>query len=207
MKIAVPYDSGGSTVSVPKEDMLTWAGPNAMKVDTMYSAAWWAQRGFSNWIICGKGHDANHAACIPYTLSYTGTPTRLRVGLRILVTNSRVRTFRWALTTARADQLFRGKGPVSDQVAVAQGTFTPAYTKQTSWQTFDFWTGSIPASGYLYLWRTSNSYGNIHVEDATLQAFVATSQTVWRDATPYIYDNGWKQATPYIYDNGWQSGG
>ena len=202
--IAVPEDTGTGQVSIAKADMLCWNGPNAMKEKTFHSPSWWASRGFANLAICGKGHDANHATCIPFTLTASGTPTRLQMRLRIMVTNSRMRTFRWALTSQRDDTKFLGRGPSKSSYVLSQGVFTAAKSNTTDWQTFDLWTSDIPAVGFLYLWRTSNSYGNIHVEGATLEVFVATSQTVWHQATPYVYDEGWQEATPKIYDNTWK---
>ncbi len=200
MKIRIPSDveSSAGDISIPKSSMLTWAGPNAMKVKTFYSAAWWHQRGFSNWILCGSGHDAKHSACIPFTIPYIGTPTRMKLRLRILVTNSRVRTFRWAFATARADSAFLGCGAAKSNVVTDQGEFTAKYHKGTEWQEFILWSENIPQSGYLYLWRTSNSYGNIHIEGATMEVYVATSASDWRSADLYVYDEGWKKATPYI---------
>lgn len=202
--IAVPNDTGTGQVTITKANSLCWNGPNAMKEKNFHSPSWWASRGFANLAVCGKGHDANHAVCIPFTLTAQGTPTRLQMRLRIMVTNSRARTFRWALTSQRDDTKFLGRGASKSQYVLAQGKFTAERSKQTGWQTFDLWTSDIPSSGYLYLWRTSNSYGNIHVEETTLEVYVASSQTVWHQATPYIYDGGWKPATPKIYNNTWR---
>ena len=204
MNFAIHKDGGTGQVSISKSYMLTWNGPNAMKENNFHPASWWAQRGFQDLILCGKGWDANHSACIPFSFSFAGVPTRVVMRLRIMVTNSRSRTFRWGFTDQRADSLFLGRGDVNSPLVYSQGIFTPEYNGGTNWQEFDLWAVNVPQSGYLYLWRTSNSYGNIHVEGATLEVFTESSSTVWKTATPYIYDNGWKGATAYIYDNGWK---
>lgn len=202
VQLAVPTDALSASVSVAKADMLTWNGPNAMKEKGFHSASWWASRGFANLILCGSGHNAMHAACIPYSVSFAGTPTRIRLGLRILVTNSRTRTFHWALADARDDTRYLGKGWTKSAHAVAQGKLTAARQTGTQWQYFDLWGSSVPADGFIYLWRTASAYGNVHIEGASLDVYCATSATLWHEAQAYVYDGGWKPAVPHVYRNG-----
>lgn len=117
----------------------------------------------------GEGTDDYNAMMIPLSgFSFSGKSVWLKLSMYVMTSNAENRTFRWAITTSRANEsVYRGSGAVTDANQLAQGTFSTTYTGGGfSWQTFILECDSIPANTplYLYMWRNNTTYGNIHVE-------------------------------------------
>lgn len=149
--------------------------------------------------VVGQGVDGYSCAMIPCYMPFYGSSTKVRVRLSPYVTNSKVKTFRWAITNERDDNSFISSSPSTSSKVLAQGTFTASESQRD----YDFPVKNLPSLFYIYLWRYSGSYGNIHINSPTVTVYYNSEGEGWIDATPYVYTNsGWKAATPYVYKNG-----
>lgn len=211
MKLACPLDAAGPSVTVDLSNTYRYA--STMASYGFQTVAWWVGRGLPRLNYCGQGWEGYSAAMIPVTLAYSGTPTRLKLTLPVFVSNPRCRTFRWAVVSQRLDALFLGSGPVpaDNPFLLAQGKFTPDWNNGgIVSQTFDL-TGlaALPSAFYIYLWRSSTKYGNIHITgNVTVRVYTMTGAFAWREAVPWLYTgSGWRRASPRLYTgSGWNSG-
>lgn len=127
----------------------------------------------------GQGTEDYNAMMIPVSAySYSGTFKKLKLSLYLWTSSSSNHTFRWAVTTstANADKYKVGSGAVTDSYQLGQGTFTPPYSDAYQWYSFDLSCDTV-ASGtplYIYLWRNSTTYGNIHVMNSAVVTLVYT---------------------------------
>lgn len=176
------------------------------------TVSFWVGRGLEHLNYCGQGYDGFNCAMIPCSaFSYSGEMTRIKVGMSVFVSDPRIHTFRWGVAIFRSDNSYLGWQPTNAVGLLDQGTFTLDYNNRAiSFQEFEF-PANVPSGMpfYIYLWRNSTSYGNIHItSNFTVSATIAARALQYRDATPYIWHNGeWKLATAKVYDGGWKTGG
>lgn len=176
------------------------------------TVSYWVGRGLEHLNYCGQGYEGFNCAMIPCSaFSYSGDMTKLKVGMSVFVSDPRIHTFRWGVAIFRSDNSYLGWQPTNAVGLLGQGTFTLDYNNRAiSYQEFEM-PVNVPSgmAFYIYIWRNSTSYGNIHItSDMTVTATTSTRALQFQDATPYIYTNGqWKQATAKVYDGGWKTGG
>ena len=173
------------------------------------TVSFWVGRGLEGLNYCGQGYEGFNCAMLPCSaINYSGDMVKLKVGMSVFVSDPRIHTFRWGVDIFRADHSYLGWQPTSAIGLLDQGTFTLAYNNRNiSYQEFEL-PVNVPSGlpFYIYLWRNSTNYGNIHItSNMTVTAYVSGSALAFYDATPYVYNNGeWKQATAKVYSGGWK---
>lgn len=207
--IGIPQDAAAASVTIQRDDAYRYIAPTAMDVSDFQTVAWWAARGFPRDLVIGQGRSEYHSGMfvIP-ALSFAGTPTRLRMTVPMFVSCPNTRTFRWAITRYRLDGFYMGTSPAPEGSVLAQGIWRPDFSNySTELQNIDFWTDAVPSgqSFYLYLWRYSKQYSNVHIRGAAdFTVFAQTGAYDFKNAVPYIYGDGlvWKPAQEKIWQNG-----
>lgn len=198
--INVPKETFGGSQTVSLGDTLRFM--DIMAGYGFRTVSYWRSRGIESVNIVGQGYHDYNVGLIPCNVSFSGTSTRVVMSLRVFVSNSKNHTFRWAITSERADGLFMGAGPApSDYRILAQGSFTPSYENgSVHWQSFSMPVSNLPQTFYIYLWRSNASYGNIHISaNVSISVYQESLQAEWRTATPYVWDGSeWKRATGYM---------
>lgn len=198
--INVPREELGGSAGISLGDTLRFI--NIMSSYGFQTVSFWQGRGLPGENFVGQGKGDYNAACIPCSVAFAGDSTRVTVTMRNYVSNSANHTFRWAITTQRADRLFRGVGPVgADPRVLAQGSFTPDFSIGSSApQTYSMPVKNLPNTFFIYLWRSNANYGNIHIQsDVTVRVYQEALTADFRNATPYVHDGtAWKKAEAYI---------
>ena len=200
MKILAISDSIDDTITVPLGSTLRYIQINSSMGFRTVNA--WTNAGLIRQNICGIGHSDSKAncCCIPFTPSFDGQVTKLRVRLPKKYVNETNCTFRWAVTEFRDDNAFKGHDEPKSEYLMAHGKFNAKnqyiYMPVTGLEDGDTY--------YIYLTPSNRKYGNFHiVDDVTIDIYTATGSKIWRNTTSYIYKNGgWKKASPYVYKNG-----
>lgn len=198
--INVPRETVGGTQTVALGNTLRYM--DIMPLVGFQTVSWWVGRGLEGVNIVGQGwHDYN-VGLIPCSVSFSGTSTRVVMRLRVFVSNSKNHTFRWAICSARADDLFMGAGPApADARLLAQGTFTPSFENgSVHWQEFSLPAPGIPTTFYIYLWRNNTGYGNIHISgNVDVTVYRESAAADWRSADHYVWTgSAWEKAAGYI---------
>lgn len=207
MKIAVVKNQ--SPISQTIDLSNTYRYISTMPTFGFQTVSFWVGRGLERLGYVGQGYDGFNCQMIPCSaFSYSGDMAKLRVSMGVFVSDPNHRTFRWGVSIFRADNSYLGWQPTSALGLLEQGTFTLDWNNRTiSTQTFDI-PVNVPSGTpfYLYLWRGSTAYGNIHItSNVTVTAYISGTQLAFYDATPYIYKSGqWKQATAKVYSSGWK---
>ena len=211
MKIATATYAAAATVSVPLS--ATYRFMDIMAAYGFQTVSYWTSRGLAALNSCGQGWQDYNVAMIPVTASFTGTATRIRLTMPVFVSNPKSCTFRWAVCSQRLDYLFMGTGPLAagNPMVLGQGKFTPEWNHGgIVSQTFVLsGLSALPSTFYVYLWRSTTRYGNIHITGAcTVAIDRETAAVTWKNGRPYVYTaGGWKVATPYVFASGaWRSG-
>ena len=210
MRIAVVKNQ--SPVSQTIDLSNTFRYLSTMPTAGFQTVSWWVGRGLPRLNYCGQGYGDFNCAMIPCSaFSFSGDMVKLRLRMSLFVSDPRVHTFRWGVAIFRSDNSYIGWQPASALGLLGQGTITPEWNNRAiSWQEFDL-PVSVPAgmAFYIYLWRNSTSYGNVHITDnVTVTAEVSGSKLAFYNATPYIYQSGiWKPAAAKVYSGGWKNGG
>lgn len=200
MTILVPTEVLGGSQSIPLGN--TYRYISSMPNFGFRTISYWTSRGLTQENHCGQGHEEYSSACIPCSVSFSGNSSKVVLTIRVYVTNSKVRTFRWGITSSRYDSYFRGPAAAPSSVVLAQGKFTPDH----AWGAVHDEKITMPVSGlpstfYIYLWRTSATYGNMHISGTpSVQVYSYGGDPEWKEATPYLWvdGRGWVQASPYI---------
>ena len=203
MKISVAKDTIAATQTVNLSDSLR--DMNVMDSYGFKPVSFWVGRGLARLNYCGQGYDGYNSCCIPCNISFSGRSTKVTVKTKVFASNKNIRTFRWAIIPYDFDYLFLGVGRAdnSSGLILNQGTFTVDYANRSvHTETFTFPVQNLPSGKfYIYWWRDSDSYGNIHIaDDFTVTVYKETGALTWYNATPYVWQDGsgWKRATPYI---------
>lgn len=115
----------------------------------------------------GTGEEDYNAMMVPVSgFSYPGDVAQLEMQLYLWMSPGDSHRYRWAVTTSRANEaLYKSVGAVTDANQIGAGIFTPEPISGYTEQTFMLPCENIPQDTdlYLYLWRDSTAYSNIHV--------------------------------------------
>lgn len=207
MKIAVVKNQSPISQTIGLGDSYRYI--STMPTFGFQTVSFWRGRGLESLNYCGQGYDGFNSAMLPCSaFTYSGDMVKLTIGMSMFVSDSNHHTFRWGVAIFRADNSYLGWQPTSALGLLEQGTFTPAFNNRAiSYQSFDAYV-NIPSgmAFYVYLWRASTAYGNIHItSNINVTAHISGQQLAFYDATPYIYKNGiWQQATAKVYSGGWK---
>lgn len=207
MKIAVVKNQ--SPVSQTIDLSSSYRYISTMPTFGFQTVSFWRGRGLPSLNYCGQGYDGFNSAMLPCSaFSFSGDMVKLTVSMGMFVSDPRAHTFRWGVALFRSDNSYLGWQPTSAIGLLEQGTFTPEWNNRTiSTQSFDAYV-SVPSGQpfYIYLWRASTAYGNIHItSNITVTAHISGQQLAFYDASPYIYKNGiWQPATAKVYSGGWK---
>lgn len=204
MKIAVARSALAATKTIYKSDSKRYL--SIMPGTGFQSISYWRGRGVTSDNIFGTGSSSRKegysASCIPCDISFSGRSTKVTVTASMYVSSQTIRTFRWAIIPYDFDWEFTGTGLASNDLILNQGKFTLDH----AWGRVHEETVTMPVSGlpsgqfYIYWWRDSTSYGNVHVSsNYTVSVYTETEEVDWREATPYLWDgSAWKRVTPYV---------
>lgn len=198
--INVPREALGGSAVISLGSTLRYL--SIMSGEGFQTVSYWAGRGLPGENFVGQGVGDYNAACIPCSVPFSGSSTRVAVTMKTYVSDSTNHTFRWAITRERADRLFRGVGAApEDSRILAQGTFTPSFFVGSSRpQSFSMPCKSLPNVFYIYLWRSNARYGNIHIQSGvTVDVYQESLQADWRNADPYVWTGAeWRKAEMYL---------
>ena len=122
----------------------------------------------------GQGTQDYNVMMVPISgFNYDGDFKKLKISIYLWCSTPNYHTFRWAVTTSRAyEYMYEWSGAITEPYQLGTGTFTPDYNYGSfAYQTFELNCKNVPSNTpiYIYLWRDSTRYGNIHVlKDTTV---------------------------------------
>lgn len=198
--IAVPAEALAATVPISLGATLRFLSTNSRS--GFQPVSWWQSQGLAYENYVGQGRGDYNAACVPINSNWEGPSTRVVLSMRLYCTDSRSRTFRWAITSQRRDFWFLGTGPApADPALLAQGKWTADVASQrVHWERQSFPVRDLPETFYVYLWRAAPDYGNVHIYEFSAQIYSYSGPTTWWTHRTYVYDEerGWVLSPVWI---------